>query len=138
MSEPRSLLNKLQVQSGYRLWLVNVPRDIAEELSAGAEVELVSGGEPHDGVLAFFVSSEEVKVLIDRILEGMAETGLVWVAYRKGTAGRASGLSRDVGWEPLAEAGWRPVRQIAIDAEWSALRFRPKHLVKAKPGSQFA
>ncbi len=34
-------------------------------------------------------------------------------------------LNRDSLWELLSGDGIRPVRQIAIDDTWSALRFRP-------------
>ena len=138
MTSPTELLRKLQVRSGSRLWLINVPQRLAEELSAGAEVEIVHEKDPYDGVLAFFDSAVEVEALAGRILAEMPEDGLLWVAYRKGPAGRGAGLTRDVGWAPFDVAGWRPVRQIAIDPQWSALRFRPQALVKAKAGSRFA
>lgn len=50
---------------------------------------------------------------------------LLWFAYPKGTSKRyRSDYNRDAGWEPLLEAGFMPVRQVAIDEDWSALRFR--------------
>src|SRR5690606_15454988 len=52
MNTPVELLHKLQVKSGARLWLINVPRAIAEELSAGAEVEIVHESDAYDGVIA--------------------------------------------------------------------------------------
>jgi hypothetical protein len=44
------------------------------------------------------------------------------VAYPKG--GRAD-INRDSLWPILAEDGFRPVSQVALDDTWSALRFRP-------------
>lgn len=129
MNPPTELLHKLQVRSGSRLWLINVPRPLAEHLSAGAEVEIVHEGDPHDGVLAFFESPAEVSVLAGRILAQLPKDGLLWVAFRKGPPGRAAGLTRDVGWQPFVDAGWRNVRAISIDDEWSGLRFRPTDLV---------
>jgi hypothetical protein len=38
-------------------------------------------------------------------------------------------VNRDGLWEPLKPTGWRPVRQIALDAVWSAIRFRPEESV---------
>src|SRR5690606_18579245 len=131
MTTPTELLKKLQVKAGAKLWLINVPRPLAEELSAGAEVEIVHEGDPHDGVLAFFDSPEAVSAIGERLLTDLPEEGLLWVAYRKGPAGRAAGLTRDAGWTPLTDAGWRPVRQVAIGEEWSGLRFRPRHKVAA-------
>jgi hypothetical protein len=39
---------------------------------------------------------------------------------------------RRTGWQALSDAGFRPVRQVAIDADWSALRFRRKEFVKSR------
>jgi hypothetical protein len=138
MTAPTELLHKLQVKAGAKLWLINVPRALAEELSAGAEVEIVHEKDTYDGVLAFFETPAEVPALVPRILKEMPPDGLLWVAYRKGPAAKAAGLNRDTGWDALSQAGWRPVRQVAIDEEWSGLRFRPSEQVKAAPGSRFA
>ena len=138
MTAPTELLHKLQVRAGAKLWLINVPRVLAEELSAGAEVEIVHEKDAYDGVLAFFETPAEVPALVPRILKEMPRDGLLWVGYRKGAAGKAAGLNRDTGWDVLDEAGWRPVRAISIDDEWSGLRFRPADLVKSAPGSRFA
>ena len=49
---------------------------------------------------------------------------LAWVAYPK--AGRlGTDLNRDRLAEALTALGLRPVRQVALDDTWSALRFRP-------------
>lgn len=138
MTTPTELLHRLQIKAGSKLWLINVPQQIAEEITAGAEVELVHGDSYYDGVLACFTGPAEVEAMAPRILAELPPDGLLWVAYRKGAAGKTAGLTRDTGWAPLEAEGLRPVRAVALDEEWSALRFRPKEKVKAKEGSQFA
>ncbi|ODT80271.1 MAG: hypothetical protein ABS76_16375 [Pelagibacterium sp. SCN 64-44] len=138
MSAPTELLHKLQIKAGSRLWLINVPQAVAEEITAGAEVEPVHEKDEYDGALVFIESVRDIEALTPRILAEMPPDGLLWMAYRKGPAAKESGLNRDKGWDALDQAGWRPVRQVAIDDEWSAVRFRPKALVKAKAGSRFA
>ena len=138
MTAPTELLHRLQIKAGAKLWLINVPQEIAEEITAGAEVELVHGDSYYDGVLACFAGPAEVEAMIPRILGELPPDGLLWVAYRKGQAGKEAGLTRDTGWAPLEAKGLRPVRAVALDEEWSALRFRPREKVKAKEGSQFA
>lgn len=49
MAEITGLLKKLQIKSGARLWFINVPLEIAEALTAGAEVQPARPGEPYDG-----------------------------------------------------------------------------------------
>ena len=49
---------------------------------------------------------------------------LAWIAYPK--AGKlGTDLNRDILAALLTERGVQPVRQVAIDETWSALRFRP-------------
>jgi hypothetical protein len=33
-------------------------------------------------------------------------------------------VNRDILWKALAPLGWRPVRMIALDENWTAMRFR--------------
>jgi len=132
MIESTELLKKLQVKSGSRLWLINVPRNFAEALTAGAEVEPVQHGEAYDGAIAFCENPTEVASFTAQILPRLPDDGLLWFAYRKGEAAKATGLSRDVGWAALAERSFGPVRSIAFDDVWTGLRFRHNSAVKSR------
>jgi len=46
--------------------------------------------------------------------------------YPKQSARIPTNSTRDAGWDVLHQAGLRPVTQIAVDAVWSALGFRPE------------
>jgi hypothetical protein len=60
----------------------------------------------------------------DAAARQLAADRLAWIAYPK--AGQLdTDLNRDVLGKLLEEEGVRPVRQIALDEVWSALRFRP-------------
>lgn len=138
MTEATGLLKKLQIKSGARLWLINVPREIAETLTAGAEVEPVRHDEPCDGVIAFCENPAEVESFARQAIARLPEDGLLWFGYRKGDAAKASGLNRDVGWVSLGDLGFRPVRSISFDDTWTGIRFRRFEKVKAAEGSTFA
>jgi len=57
-------------------------------------------------------------------IEAALRDKLAWIAYPK--AGQlGTDLNRDILAKSLAGRGVQPVRQIAIDEVWSALRFRP-------------
>jgi len=132
MPSPTELLRKLQVKSGARLWLINVPSIFAEELTAGAEVEPVRHGEAFDGAVAFCENPVEVESFALQIIAELPADGLLWFAYRKGDAARASGLNRDIGWSALDQLGYRAVRSISFDDTWTGIRFREKALVQAR------
>ena len=126
MTPPRELMRKLQLKSGDRVWLINVPPTVAEELAAGAEVEIVGRSERCNAFLGYFNTPQEVATVLPEILAVLEPSGLFWTGFRKGAAGKEAGLTRDRGWDPLEDAGWTPVRSIALDDEWSALRWRRK------------
>ena len=73
--ESVELIKKLQVKPGQKLWLVNVPRDVAEALTAGAEFEIAKAGEACDGVIAFAHSAADVTVQTSKHLRSYRAMG---------------------------------------------------------------
>jgi hypothetical protein len=54
------------------------------------------------------------------------------MAYPKGTSKKYQcEFNRDSGWTTLGAAGFEPVRVVAIDEDWSALRFRRVEYIKS-------
>ena len=76
MVESAALIKKLRIKPRLRLWLVNVPKQIAEAITAGAEIELVGGHEPMDGVIAFAETRAEVDSFAQQILAVLPKDGL--------------------------------------------------------------
>ena len=57
---------------------------------------------------------------------------MIWFAYPKGTSRRYTcEFNRDTGWNVIRGSGFESVRQVAIDEDWSALRFRRREYVKS-------
>jgi len=83
--------------------------------------------------LVFASRKAEVDLLagpIDKLAQGDA---IVWFAYPKGTSKKyKADFNRDNGWDKLQALGWETVRAVAIDEDWSALRFRRGAFVKAR------
>lgn len=81
-------------------------------------------GDAHDAALVVFVvDSAALEEYRAQIVEAALGDRLTWVAYPK--AGQlGTDLGRDRLAASLAMSGVRPVRQIAVDGVWSALRFR--------------
>jgi hypothetical protein len=68
--------------------------------------------------------SAELDEVAATALAAAARDELAWIAYPKaGLLG--TDLNRDRLAELVGARGLRPVRQVAIDETWSALRFRP-------------
>jgi hypothetical protein len=58
------------------------------------------------------------------------ERAVVWVTYPKKSSGVPGDLSREVVRDVMSAMGWIAVTIVSVDEVWSALRFRPKAMVK--------
>ena len=84
-------------------------------------------------LLAFVTKQEEIARLAKAIGKKAEGDAVIWMAYPKGSSKRLKcDFNRDTGWSSLGEVGFRPVRQVAIDEDWSALRFRRVEFVKTR------
>jgi hypothetical protein len=82
-------------------------------------------------VLAFCTMQSEVDSVAVAAAEKLEGDGLLWFAYPKGTSKRYKcAFNRDNGWTLLGSLGFEPVRMVAIDEDWSALRFRRVGYIK--------
>ena len=76
-----------------------------------------------------------VKKQIDSIAphldQKLKDDATVWFAYPKKTSKKYQlEVDRDHGWKLLGYLGFEAVRQVAIDSNWSALRFRKVEYIK--------
>ena len=77
-----------------------------------------------DAVVAFARNKTELDTVAAPAIEAARQDKLAWIAYPK--AGKlGTDLNRDILGALLTARGVQPVRQVAIDETWSALRFRP-------------
>jgi hypothetical protein len=91
------------------------------------------GDAPPAFVLAFVTSVDGLRKTVWPLLDQSAGDPLFWVAYPKQTSGVPTDLNRDVVARTVeAETAFRVVSNVAIDATWSALRLRPKALVRPR------
>jgi hypothetical protein len=113
---------KLQLKPGQSVAVMGDPREAVLEL--GSEHPSTDDPAAADAVIAFAANGRELDKLREPVLAGARRDALTWVAYPK--AGQlGTDLNRDSLAERLRREGVRPVRQVALDAVWSALRFRP-------------
>ncbi len=115
-----ALLAKLGYKPGVDAAVVARPDELGELLPLPT-IELST--RPHDWLLVFLRERADISRALAAALHYPAG-GRLWCAYPKKSGALASDIDRDHGWEPLHEAGFLAVTQVAIDADWSALRFR--------------
>jgi len=118
---PSDLASKLQLKSDQSLLVLNPHTEHAPQLD---EISLTNAP-PASAVLVFVSRLEDVPAMLKEAIDSLRPDGLLWIAYPKGGSGLASDVNRDRLWQAAEPSGWRPVRQVAIDSTWSAMRFRP-------------
>jgi hypothetical protein len=131
-----AVIQKLQYAAEPRVLVLNAPQEFAPNLEdwgdvARVDLEIDSSAQ-YGFVMAFVTTLAQIKSLSAK-LETLLEPGdaKLWLAYPKGSSQRYTcEFNRDTGWVSLGEAGFEGVRQIAVDEDWSALRFRQVGFIK--------
>ena len=128
------LFNKLNFKGQREIVVLNAPENFERELDAleGVTVHRDATTLDHvDFAIAFVITNAQLAAAADAILPRAQGDAVVWFAYPKGTSKRYKcEFNRDSGWAPLGAAGFEGVRQVAIDEDWSALRFRRAAFIK--------
>ena len=131
-----SLLNKLQFKDHKNFLILNSPKEFEStkpELYNLTNVhEKLDSNFKYDFVIVFVKTCAEIESETSNIFSQLNDDTVLWFAYPKKSSKKySSDISRDDGWQPLGDAGFEGVRQVAIDDDWSALRFRKVEHIKS-------
>ncbi len=120
----RTVVRKMGYRAGMAGHLDGLPGELA---AVFAEVE---AGAPPVWIAGVCLDAEAVREAAGRLLPLYRAGGYLWLLYPK-TSGRiATDITRDRGWEPVHDAGFLPVAQVAVDGDWWALRFRRREEIR--------
>jgi hypothetical protein len=122
-----TLAKKLQLKPGQTLRALHAPEGFeaeAPEAGPAGSQPPAAEGVPAPATLVFVTSFADAEERVAPAVAAALADDLAWVAYPK--AGKlGTDLNRDSLAAFMTARGVRPVRQVAIDDTWSALRFRP-------------
>lgn len=129
------LFKKLNLKDQRSIVVLNAPESFEPELRAlnGVVVNRkIRKGAKLDFGIAFVITQEQLDKASVALAAAADGDAILWMAYPKGTSKRYKcEFNRDSGWNVLGQAGFEGVRQVAIDEDWSALRFRRVEFVKS-------
>jgi len=126
------LFKKLNLAETRCIHVLNAPESFEQELRAleGVDVNRQARGRIVFA-LAFVKTTQEVEVATEQLVQAAEGDAQLWMVYPKGSSKKYKcEFNRDTGWKALGEAGYEPVRQVAIDEDWSALRFRKAEFIR--------
>ncbi len=122
-----AVLKKLHYKGQTPVLVLSLPSELSALKEAfGAPVHSASKG-AYGFVLGFAKSQTEAKTIAKALKKALAdEKALLWLAYPKGSSKKYKGvdLNRDTLHELMAELGLDGVSLVALDADWSAMRFK--------------
>jgi hypothetical protein len=129
------LFKKLNLGAHQEIVVLNAPDSFERELKQLKGIKIQRDPtKPKD--VKFGIAFAMTQAQLDRsskILAAASEgDAVIWFAYPKGTSKRYKcEFNRDSGWKVIVGAGFESVRMVAIDEDWSALRFRRTEYVKS-------
>ena len=126
------LFRKLNLRSQDKVHVLNAPESFEAELAQlqGVAVKRSVVG-ASEFAIAFAITQAQLDAASTKLAQACEGDAVLWIAYPKGTSKKyRCEFNRDTGWSVLGSAGFEPVRQVAIDADWSALRFRRVEHIK--------
>ena len=125
---------KLNLKDQSEIFVLNAPEIFETELGRLRGVNVrrdLSGASRISFALAFVMRQAEVDALAKSFAKMADGDAVVWFAYPKGTSKRYTcEINRDTGWKALGAAGFESVRMVAIDEDWTAVRFRRVEFIK--------
>jgi hypothetical protein len=130
-----AIFKKLNYKDQAAVYVINAPASFhpaMDEMRPIAAVhDSLSKVKDASFALAFATKQAEVDKFAAQVAKATRGDAVVWVAYPKGTSKKYTcEFNRDTGWAKMGEMGFEPVRQVAIDEDWSALRFRRVEHIK--------
>ena len=134
-ADPPPLFKKLNLGTHDEIVVLNAPESFESELRQLKAVKILRNPKSPKTVkfaLAFAVTQSQLDRSASLLAAASEGDAVLWFAYPKGTSKRYTcEFNRDSGWSVIRKAGFESVRQVAIDEDWSALRFRRVEFVKS-------
>lgn len=129
------LIKKLNYKAQQHIGIFEAPEEfkphIADFKKLGTVYLQPGDHAAFDFVLAFVKNEESVDRLCRAIAPKLADDAPFWFVYPKKTSKKYKAeIHRDAGWATLGEFGFEGVRMVAVDDDWSALRFRKAEKIK--------
>jgi len=129
------LFKKLNFKQQNEIYILNHPSEFEAEMNAMKGYTTIrtnmSDSQEIEFVITFVKTKADIEIITPDIHKKLKGDGIVWFAYPKGTSKKYKAeINRDNGWDLLGKSGLVVVSAVAIDDDWTALRFRRIEFIK--------
>ena len=132
----KNLLEKLNYKGQKRISIINAETAFINSISPELKdvtIDLkIDPRYPYEFIIIFVKTVSDVEQFAPMTLHNLKADGVLWFCYPKKTSKNySSEIDRDHGWKVLNDSGLFGIRLVAVDKDWSALRFRNKKYIKS-------
>ena len=129
------LFKKLNFKEQKQIVAINAPKSFADELEKmKANSKIVTNlsiAKNIEFAICFLTTLSEIENFTSTIDPKINGDATIWLCYPKSSSKNYKcDFNRDTGFSILGKYGFEGVRQVAIDEDWSALRFRKEIFIK--------
>jgi HKD family nuclease len=129
------LFKKLNFKDQPAIVAINAPASFKAELKAMKAytkiIEDLDKAKEIEFAIVFVTKQSEIDALTPAIHAKLKGDALLWYCYPKGTSKNyVCDFNRDTGWAVVGSFNLESVRMVAIDEDWSAIRFRKVEFIK--------
>lgn len=121
------LIQKLKFKPGQRPLIYNAGPEYLIKFESLSPETKISGS--YDFAVLFVSNKKELNASAGKLLKGLKESSIFWVAFPKKSSNIQTDLTMYDGWDILKNHQFEGIALVSIDDTWSAMRFRPSHLV---------
>lgn len=130
-----AVFKKLNLKNQKSVVVLNAPDSFEINLDSIRDETLVfnslEGISEIEFILVFVTKQIEIDTMIPHIDPFLKGDAVIWMCYPKGTSKKYKcDFNRDTGWQIMGNFDLEPVRMVAIDEDWSALRFKKVDFIK--------
>ncbi len=128
------IFKKLNLKDQKTLVVLNAPDSFSthyQDLDPDVKIVTQVADEGIRFLIHVVTQQHEIEDSINQLASLLDGDAIIWYCYpKKSSKNYTTDISRDNGWDAMGRHGLEPVRQVAIDEDWSALRFRKVDYIK--------
>lgn len=129
------LFKKLNYKNQSSIIVLNSPESFESELTIMSEYASIAkelnNVQQADFSIVFVMQLNQIHESIAALYPLLKGDAVLWFCYPKATSKKYKcDFNRDTGWQELGKYGLEGVRVVAVDEDWSALRFRKTEYIK--------
>jgi len=131
-----AVFKKLNLKNQKTVVILNAPVSFETNVDSirdqASIVTSLEGISEIEFIMLFVTKQTEIDDVVPKVAPLLKGDAVLWMCYPKGTSKKYKcDFNRDTGWKVMGPYDLETVRMVAIDEDWSALRFKKVEFIKS-------